>query len=143
MGAVNKFEPLKNENIKITYLNLIILIIIISAPVNALFLNVFKLSAVGYILILLPFILGGILAGLILDKNKRIVGGLLVSAMASAVSLSIYGVINQIFAGSLGVAGYALYYILMIPIFLIIGGLMGFIGSVIVLAGDKINKRVY
>lgn len=142
MGAVNKFEPLKNENIKITYLNLIILIIIISAPVNALFLNVFKLSAVGYILILLPFILGGILAGLILDKNKRIVGGLLVSAMASAVSLSIYGVINQIIAGSPGEVGYALYYILMIPIFLIIGGLMGFIGSVIVLAGDKINKRV-
>jgi len=79
---------------------------------------------------------------LILDKNKRIVGGLLVSAVAAAVSLSIYGVINQIIAGSPYEIGYAFYYILMIPVFLIIGGLMGFIGSVIVLAGDKINKRV-
>ena len=137
-----KFDSLKNENIKITYLNLIILIIIISALINALILNVFKIFAIGYVFILLPFILGGILAGLILDKNKRIVGGLLVSAVAAAVSLSIYGVINQIIAGSPYEIVYALYYILMIPVFLIIGGLMGFIGSVIVLAGDKINKRV-
>lgn len=137
-----KFDSLKNENIKITYLNLIILIIIISSLINALILNVFKIFAIGYVLILLPFTLGGILAGLILDKNKRIVGGLLVSAVAAAVSLSIYGVINQIIAGSPYEIGYALYYILMIPVFLIIGGLMGFIGSVIVLVGDKINKRV-
>lgn len=141
MGAVNKFEPLKNENIKITYLNLIILIIIISAPVNALFLNVFKLSAVGYILILLPFILGGILAGLILNKNKRIVGGLLVSAMASVVSLSIYGVINQIIAGSPYEVGYVFYYILLTPVFLIVGGIMGLFGSILISAFEKIANR--
>jgi len=51
-----KFDSLKNENIKITYLNLIILIIIISSLINALILNVFKIFAIGYVLVLLPFI---------------------------------------------------------------------------------------
>lgn len=135
------FNSLKNENIKITYLNLTILTITISTMVNALILNVLKLSTIGYVLILLPFLLGGILAGLILDKNKRIVGGLLVGAMAATVSLSIYTAINQTIAGSPYEVGYVLFIIFLIPIFLIAGGIMGLVGSIITSIAEKITNR--
>lgn len=134
-------NSLKNENMKITYLNLIILILIISSVVNALVLHVFKLELIiGYIFVLLSFVLGGVLVVLILDKN-RILSGVLVSAVAATVSFSIYAVMNQIIAGASSEIGQLIFIIFLIPVFLIAGALMGLIGSIIVVTVEKLVNR--
>lgn len=132
---------MKDREVKIIELNLLLLILIISSLTNALILNVVRIDFLYQIIfILMPFVLGGMIAGITMKKNTGIIGGIVVCALAAPISLSIYMVLRTIITGPESEWDTIILLILVIPVFIVIGGVMGFIGGLIGVAVKGFNK---
>jgi hypothetical protein len=134
---MNTIKSRENKELKIKYLNIILITLILSALINSSIIIFREISKSANILLLiiifsLPFIFGGILSGFSKEGQKKVLGGVLVGAItttiSAAITLLIYGLIT------LPVSEWSFYIplgiIYTIPL-LIIGAFLGLFGSFI------------
>lgn len=135
-----KIQSNNDHGLKIKYLNIILLTLILSSLINGLIFTISLTYSVSlnsnpliFIIISLPFVLGGILSGFIKEGSNGVLGGLMVGGLSMLISLNIslllYGFITLPssewnFYIPLGI-------IYMTPIFLVAGAVLGLIGGIV------------
>ncbi len=135
MNKIKKsINNIKNSEFAVKYLNIILAVVIVSMiAVLSIFLKKASFNFLGFDLavavVILPCIFGGILAGFIRGGIHGILGGTIVGALSFCIWVVLYSTLI-----SLITSPEPFSFVLIIfwgPVFLLIGGVLGAIGSVI------------